>query len=220
MRIIEFAGLPGCGKSTLCTKLIEQISGKKIYTYKDIVRFVSTKNRRRIYGTLVALNPLRWKFLRLLKRFVKKYKDVSMQAVFILIALYDITSLLRMNKQCIVILDEGFVQNLTSVAHLQQISGEKELEELVACIQAKNQMLIVNCFADEDIVIRRLRQRNGRDRFNSIKDEKQLRAALCTKQNNISFVAQLFTDKIDICMNGSTDSALEQIMKSTDTTRW
>jgi len=217
MKIIEFAGLPGCGKSTLCKSFIAEKFPQKVYTYKDIIRFVSTKNRRKIYGIYARVNPFRWKLLKLLKAFSEKYDNISPQAVFILIALYDFTSVLQIfKKNSIVVLDEGFVQNITSIAHLQPINEDKELNDLVKYIQAKKNLFLVNCSADTDTVVERIRKRNGKDRFNSITDNKDLKNALSIKQDNITKVAKAFGTSVDVCLNTSTNDALKQLILSID----
>lgn len=214
MKIIEFAGLPGCGKSTLCESFIKQISGKKIYTYRDIIKFVSTKKRQKIYGALVCLNPFLWKYRRLLKIFVKKYNNVSMQAVLILVALFDFTSIISLfKKDSIVILDEGFIQNITSVAHLQELIDDESLNNLLCYIMSKKNIVVVNCFADINTVIGRLRKRNRGDRFNSIKDEEKLKNALVKKQNNITLISKHFDKSVDVSIDNSTGEALEQLLQ-------
>ena len=217
MKIIEFAGLPGCGKSTLCKSFIAEKFPQKVYTYKDIIRFVSTKSRRKIYGIYVGINPFRWKFLKLLKAFAKKYDNVSVQAMYVLIALYDFTSLLKtFRKNSVVVLDEGFVQNITSIAHLQTITEDKELSELVGYIGAKKNIFLINCSADMDTVVERIRKRNGKDRFNSIADDKELKTALSIKQDNITTVAKILGTSVDVCLDTTTDDALKQLVLSID----
>lgn len=214
MKIIEFAGLPGCGKSTLCKCFIENFSKKNVYTYGDIIRFVSTKKRRIVYGSFVLFNPFRWNFLKLLKNLTNEYDNVSIQAIFILIALYDITGFLKIFKRnSVVILDEGFIQNITSIAHLNLMDDDKALNDLVSYIKSKRDILSVNCFANEETVISRIRNRNGRDRFNLIKDDEDLKKAFVIKQNNISLVSKHFKKGMNICMDGTSEEAMEQLIQ-------
>ena len=190
------------------------MSGKRIYTYKDIIRFVSTKNRRIIYGIFVALNPFRWKYLKLLKSFIKKYDNVSTQAIYVLLALYDFTSILQVFKRkSIVVLDEGFVQNITSIAHLQPIVENEDLTNFIEYVKIKKDIVVINCYVNQNTVIDRIRMRNGRDRFNSIEDDEQLKQAFSIKQANITSVNKYFNSGIDICVNGSTEDALDQLLQ-------
>ena len=213
MKIIEFAGLPGCGKSTLCGEFIKTFTKTRIYTYKDVVRFVSTKRRRIIYGIFVSLNPFRWKYLKLLRRLVKNYDNVSIQAVYILMALYDFTSLVRLfNRKNLFILDEGFIQNITSVAHLQPMSEDKALTNLISYIKSKKDIVVINCHASENVVISRIRNRGRADRFNSIKNDEELIRAFKIKQDNISVVAKYFNKRIDICLDGNVEELLSQLI--------
>lgn len=214
MKIIEFCGLPGSGKSTLCKTLIKRVNVGKVYAYKDFIKFVATDKRRKQYYTAVSLNPFRRKYLKLLKKFVSKYDDVSVQAVCVLIAFYDVISLIGVfDRKGVVILDEGFVQNITSIAHLSIIEDSEELTSLVEYITKKIDIVLVDCHVSYENVVNRLRGRNGKDRFNSIDDDEKLKEALAVKRHNIAVVAEKIPCKYELNLDGSTDEALQQLIE-------
>ncbi len=215
MKVIEFAGLPGCGKSTLCNKMIESVDfNAKVHTYSDIVRFVSTKKRRVIYSIFVFLNPFRWKFLYLLKKFCEQYDGYSKGAWFVLVALYDICRMLNFwGDKHIVILDEGFVQNITSIPHTKSLETNDVYLNLINFIKNKIDIKLIHCYAHQDVVIQRLRDRGRKDRFNSIEDDQKLKEVLNVKNDNILTIVDCFTDRADICLNDFENSQKELLYK-------
>ena len=221
MKIIEFFGLPGSGKSTLCKEIIQQMGeGRRIYTYQDITRAVSTRKRRIPYSILVHMNPFRWKYIYLLRRFCKQYESVSKQAIRVLIALYDISSLIRVfSKTGIVILDEGFVQNLTSIAHLHAVAANDRLKVLVEYIQHHLDIFVVECRVDEEAVISRLRARGRKDRFNTIQQHADLCNALRIKKDNLAIVAKQFGRFECVDLNVPTAVAARQFFEEIYKTR-
>ena len=167
-----------------------------------------------IYTFYLYLNPFRWEFNRLLKSYANEYQDVSKNALHVLMAMYDTINILNLFcKNCIVILDEGFVQTLTSVPHLQPIKDEVSVQKLVDKIFMKHDITVVNCNVDKRLCIERLRTRNSGDRFNAIVDDKKLYEALEIKQKNIDTVVKYCNRVITIDMNGNQETILEQIRK-------
>ncbi len=213
MKIIEFAGLPGCGKSTLCSGVIEKLrKNYKVYTYQEIVRMVSTPRRKRLYDILLHMSSSCRRFRRLLKAYAGEYNDVSSQAMYVLMALYGMPKVFQcIAPKSVVVLDEGFVQTLTSIPHLQPIRDNDTLSEITTYLNARHYIQVVCCTGDEMLTIRRLRTRNRGDRFTSIKDDETLCQALHRKQQNIDIVAKHFFILKKITMEDGTDTLNKNI---------
>jgi len=210
MRIIEFCGLTGCGKSTACNEIISEYKKQyKVFTYRELLLIL---HMRKIYLFFVRLNPKRRKYIKALKDYASDYKDVSKNAIDVLIALFDMSCLFGgIFRKGIAILDEGFVQTLTSIAHLQTIDNRDKLQGVVNAIKDKHDIYIINCEVEVDTAVERIRKRNGPDRFNQIKDDSELAEALRIKQSNIDIVRTSFGDNISICMDQDREKIVESI---------
>lgn len=211
MKIIEFAGLSGCGKSTACNEIINQITEKKkIFTYRELIMLLHI---RKIYIPLLKLNPFRQAYNKKLQEYAAIYEDVSVNAVHVLMTIYDTACILDFfYKDCLAVLEEGFVQTLTSIPHLQAIQNKELLSNVLEEVKKKHEIVVVDCRADTDTVIKRLRERNSGDRFNAIKDDNKLYEALQNKQSNIDIVESYFDYKISVDMEQSREKIVEDIM--------
>ena len=137
MNIIEFAGLTGCGKSTLCSVLVSSLKGSKIIQYKDV--FTKLKLKKLIVP-FYRIRKEYGRFDTALEKFASLYDGVSENALDKLRVLF-ITAL-NVDKNAFMILDEGFVQFITSLAHLHTIDGGEELNALIGVINSSIVVLL------------------------------------------------------------------------------
>ena len=211
--IIEYAGLTGCGKSTQCSLLINELYSKniKVWRYNQVNKIVARSGIRFVYKLFVYLNPKRWKYMVSLRRFIRDYNNVSIQAIYCLISMYDISKwIFFWNKSSIVVFDEGFVQTLTSIPHINEIFNIKPIEQITKIITESFDVIVINCEAELKTTIARLRKRGNSDRFNSITNDIELEKALKIKKNNINKVANCFEKKISVNMNCEIDTIYYQ----------
>ena len=215
MKIVEYAGLTGSGKSTQCTLLISELKklGYKVWTYRDVNRIVARKGFRQLYRAIVTLNPLRWRYLKLLHDFTESYDNVSSQAKYCLISLFDISSLIALLfPNSVIVLDEGFVQTFTSIPHLHNVVVDQSLIGLIRIIDDKFDWCVINCASSIDTTVLRLRKRGTQDRFNLIKNDEDLKDALGIKRSNIEKVVDVLTNVINVSMDNSTDTVLNNYL--------
>ena len=170
MHIIEFSGLPGSGKSTIC-KACERslkISGYKA-TNAEVRALMYSGIWRKLFLLKVFLYPKSWKLAVIARRTMPGVKDKEarkwinrMQQIIYLLDKYE--------KQGMeyALMDEGFVQFGTSICHDNNISDsildfEKEVFKI-----AYNGRLCRHYYIDTDKeeVFRRIVERNKPgDRF-------------------------------------------------------
>ena len=189
MYIIEFAGLPGSGKSTICKKcerLLKQLG--HIATNVEVRALMYSGLSRRFFLLRVFLYPKSWKLSAIARRTIprEKRKEAGigvnrMQQIVYLLDKYEKRGLEY------ALMDEGFVQFGTSICHDDYISDsildfEKEVFKI-----AYNGRPCKHIYVDTDKadVIRRIKARNKPgDRFLSDSDEAMLKK-LEVKEKNL-----------------------------------
>jgi hypothetical protein len=220
MKIYEFNGLPGSGKSTLCDALHAKLLEKKIKLghRNDLYRDIYLPKRNRVliealfgyqniginlrivlmafrYG--ISKSRLKWAWgLILLNHLIQKAIETR---------LYDI-----------LILDEGIVQYLTSIPHDKPFvnrASERKLLNLLSD-RFRDHLFTINCNITESVNIARLKSRgNPLSRFDRL-DEEDLREKLRVKKKNLSYVIEniCFTDLIELNMDHDVTQNLELLI--------
>jgi len=195
--VIEFCGLPGCGKSSL-------LNGCKpnynvIYDRRKI--FKKVRYQSQYFKILPGYLPLKKEY-RILLKFIKDYPDSN--KVFR-------SKLLRLNyalnnsSNHLVLLDEGPVQYLTSIPFDKKIIENDNLENAVSVL-CKNEKMVFYCNCPVELSVNRLVHRkkegytdNGRY---DIENAEELRKLLTIKEKNIKAVLQYYRGTIvEIDMN-------------------
>ena len=202
MRIIEFAGVTGCGKSTLCREWAGRSgAGQRTVAYRDV--FTGLRVKRLLVPLFRADRKFR-EFEKALGDFAAEYTGVSENALTKLKVLYIAAS--RLKKGSRMVLDEGFAQLLTSVAHLQPLRDDEKLDAATQLLR-RFDITVVDCRIDGPEAVRRIRGRNTGDRFNAIKGDGELLEALETKQRNIDTAVR----KIEKVITVRTDRPAEEL---------
>lgn len=194
MLMIELAGLPGCGKSTLWELLKSEMQkkGRNVYTYRELMhreplfihkgflfkwekykpQTVSCMNWIEQYCASVPKDEKRDRFR---KMFIEMYYRVHVAA---------------WNRgEDIILLDEGLVQNFTSLFFMDEIPGDPSTEKVLKnLIHVNGRYLFVKCNISMEENISRLKNRaRENDRYYSL-EEDILRKALLVKEQNIDYI--------------------------------
>lgn len=207
MKIIEFAGLPGCGKTTLCNQYIDYLSKfGHVFKYTDIIKILGFGPLKPMIKFFEFVLPTSGSFSGMLSEFSGIYEGNSEYPCLVIKTLYNYCLLIqKLFPNSYIVLEEGFVQTLTSVPHLSDLKDDCIFNSVIEMIQSKLEIFVVDCRCDSQIAAIRLRQRDTMDRFNMIKDDKELLAAYETKQKNLNIVLKKFDKKIEINMNNNMD---------------
>ena len=216
MKIIEFCGLPGCGKTTICERLIENFkvcsSNTNVYCRKDVYFF-----KRRIWDSYLIsrCTPMFFKFYKILNNFIKEYRKGNKRYIDRIYRLY--VKLYKISihySDSIVILDEGIVQHITSLAHQQKIVNSVSFVRLVDFLFSNFEITVINCCIDMNETIRRIKKRNNEnDRFN-LSDVDEIKKILNIKNNNINIILEQFHGiRYDLDMNCSVEEIYNELLK-------
>lgn len=222
MLLIELAGLPGCGKSTLWEVLKSKLqqTGRNVYTYSELMRreplFVNrgfllglqkwnpkTKSCMDRIGNYCASLPKDVKR----ERFQKEWEELY----------YREHAASWIRGEDIVLLDEGIVQNLTSLFFMDAIPREPSMDQVLKnMIHVRGSHLFVKCNISVEESMYRLKKRaRENDRYYPLNEE-TLREALLVKEQNIDYCLS-FVDpcnKISIDMENSAMSNADLIINT------
>ena len=222
LKFIELVGLPGCGKSTLVKSIMETLSkDKKLVvlnrkSFSSIINFM-WKNRWSI--PFIALYKLLFschlKLKMSLIRYMSRYEVNSLSVIYA-IYIIDIYSFVKKNnhKNIIILLDEGIIQFLSSIAHNIKIENNSDMLGLYSCLRDLiENSVYVRCNIPLDMVVQRIKIRNRNDRFacsNTLTD------LLKVKQDNINYLVEILTSKsciVEIDMMKSIEYNKETLLK-------
>lgn len=221
MHIIEMAGLPGCGKSTLLKALVPVLrqQGRNVYTHDDFMKREPLFKNCGIFFLLQKMNPQN----RYCIKWIKKYcasapKDNSREKFKKeLIDLYYRMHLIegRKNKD-IILLDEGIVQNFTSLFFTEEIPHDITISKVLTdltCIRCEYQFVKCNISVEESSFRIKKRARDH-DRYCNL-DKESLRNALLIKERNINYLLSLIGEnkKVGIDMQSHVQDNIDLIIK-------
>ena len=214
MKIIELNGLPGCGKSTLHRELIRVLKRDSIITLKDIIELRSQNKIQNFINLFKIL--LNFKFIIFNIKVIKfsfEYKisfDNFIFAARLMKFNGNLNYLVKCYSNKIAILDEGYIQYITSIPHNKEVIKSKNLEEIVNYILRNYTINFIHCEIDEKTNYTRLNNRNfSGSRFDTL-PKHQLIEILKVKHKNICTIRSL----VDIKEKGINVDMSEEIKKN------
>ena len=221
-KIIEFVGLPGCGKSTLARELISTLSKENvIMTYHD---FFSKKklfilSNRTIFTPFIFIYYLfrfnYWTVIKSIWQFARQYpiNEIRFVRVIFLIRLYENIQK-KLKIKCIIILDEGFIQFISSIPHDIVIKENELLQKLLITWEnIVENTLFVDCRLSVEEDIDRIRKRNKNDRFKRIENDKILAKLLQIKEYNLDVLTKkIARKKVTLNMADPVDTNIKYIL--------
>lgn len=218
--IIEFAGLPGSGKTTLSNELINELTkrGYNVVSRRDLLRFKYINNVH-ITVLYILFKPSLWKDVFKIINFSKQFPNNNERRLYVkkLIVLY--SKLISFNKEkekfkkTILILDEGFVQYLTSIPHDFTLDNSKKIIELCNLFNNLNNIKTINCsISIEKAADRILSRKKNNDRF-LLTNQDAILKLLSIKRANIGTVLNNVThDIINFSCSENDNTNIETIL--------
>lgn len=194
--IVEFNGLPGSGKTTLAEELKKTLK-KKGYVVSNFY----FKRRYHKLGELIVLNPMYW---GLIKTFIKyshlfenkKSLSIILRVVNFIRSYHDF---IKSNRREVLIVDQGFVQGVISIAHQDALPQTEHLEDILKMTNLNsNAVVCVNCNVDEVVSNKRItsRPKNG-CRVETMGNDERMNTLTIQKENLAYLRERLFK----ICPN-------------------
>lgn len=193
--LIEFNGLPGCGKSTVCKKLEKLLkeNNKLVCDYASYYKEISTSDFWRIklligelkYGVFKICIYFIGLFFSIPKRTVYDFK----YCVFICMNYFAIRRLLRKNIDDIIVSDEGLMQYMFSCFYDRTITNTYFIQKILELVEIELPgFLIVNAILDDEKIVKRIQSRsNGMSRIDK-EDDKSLKNILKIQRKNLEII--------------------------------
>ena len=215
--IIEFNGLPGCGKSTICRQLKKNLEDSGHNVFLTYERKFTLHN---LYWIL--LNPKYWGIILKTLRYANLFK--KQRSLFRILHL---ASFVRMyshfisdNQKGILIIDQGILQSIISLAHTDRLIDSRRLTQLIkASGLDSSHFYLINCQINPEIADTRMLSRplNGA-RIGRLSREQRCKA-LETQIYNLSFIHNQISNtypdipQINIDTEYPIDSSVNEIIK-------
>jgi hypothetical protein len=172
-KVIEFYGLPGSGKTSVSNLLQTKLIEKEIdvQTFDDVFRKYRTNNFLFKVFTFIKLFFVRYKFV--INTIIYSFSygislDILKRIKISILHDYLIYSFCQKKQNTILILEEGYIQNILSYAYSKHLIVNKSLYRLINLLNKKNIKLhFVYSKLDIPSAIERIIQRkNNNKRFN------------------------------------------------------
>ena len=196
--IIEFNGLPGTGKTTVCKALAARLEGNRPYTFgrfpKDgrIKRYISY-----VTEGCVTFYKLGIKFSDSVcisngvtdKEIIKKNRGL----IFRLIKYYRayLAFCRKARKDEVMLMDEGLVHGLLTTAHGREITSTEQLDAFLRFLKKKGIALTcVNCLADVSLSEGRIAGRGDTGARLDVCDAEERARILTVQEKNLAIIRQ------------------------------
>lgn len=190
MQIIEFNGLPGTGKTTIAEALMDQMQEKgkrciKTLPDKGLIKSI-------LYS---LLHPSCLILIYLLNRLQKQNQSFSQKfsSAYLVLHYYQMyMKCERSNSADYLIIDQGIIQALISMAHLAEMHASATMGKIARTILSNVSFLEVDCMINKDIAFERIRNRKSAgSRLESL-DDVSLKSAYRVQAGNFRVVRSLF----------------------------
>ena len=215
--IIEFAGLPGSGKSTLTKRIISVLEKEyNIIRRKDISETINkiwdSPLKTFLFFIYCLLKPKHLSMKLSLVRFILSFplKQKGIIYSIYLIKLYELIHSSK-NHSNVIIMDEGIIQFISSISHDEPIKENEIFFNLIKKMGLfSEKILFIEIKANITDVMNRIKKRNQKDRFCY---NENLELLLRTKQNNIiTLINGIATNKLELDMKSSIDINVQLIL--------
>ena len=191
MKIIEFCGNPGSGKTVLCKQVLERLrsEGKNAYDYNELKEKNIFRNVRFIFFHRVFKVALYLFFFGIRFHINKRALIYSVKCGVIIEQVHRWEMDINIDY---VLFDEGIIQYITTLAHGFLIDESvKTALTLLDDFYLNKDIYVLNCIVRDDVNVERLRNRNRpKDRFVKYFDDELLNS-LSIKRKNIDFVLSI-----------------------------
>ena len=222
--IIEFYGVPGCGKSTATERVEkEYLSKRKIYSSCEIIEEIQKKKIKN-YRVLNKVTPQKPTIKELIELFIY-IKDkkvifywcklwIMLKVTFSffvrsleIMALYQFCE--ENYKDDIVIIHHGIIQNLISFVYINQILSIEKFSKYATNIIYK-EICYIHLEIEVDSALLRLRNRkNQHGRLPKIKSDKKLLEALYF-QNGLFYYCDELLNRLEIKNKYKVNNSLDE----------
>ena len=183
IRIVEFNGTPGCGKTTIMKSLAKELGGG--------VRFDYYRNRVSRNINSVLFSPKYYSLIKLVHKYTNQYpgkKKFSWQ-LFPAFFIRKYEWFLKDDNSNLLFVDQGFMQSIISLAYTNKLIESRMLSDIFKISGLDDlPILIINCECDVETTLNRIKGRkNNGARVHSM-TEIEMRNTIITQIGNFEYV--------------------------------
>lgn len=209
---LEFNGVPGCGKSTLCKALLNELSkyNFRYYDYQKLFSNFISKKTWRIHAIFMLLNPNGIRVLYNTNKALSKLKPSKNNRKFVPYLILTQLLIIYFGKKypdSILVSDEGVIQYIISTMYDQRISNVDNLDCTLAVILSMNNyvdMLMINIETGLELARSRIQARkNGESRLDFL-DNNKLESILDIQIANFILIRERMSYLAHIDINASS----------------
>lgn len=204
--IVELIGLPGCGKTTVQSGILENRAYDKYHflTRDEIVK-KSIIHSWKWTLKIMHFDPRMWKLIKSVNVLKKQLPYAEGRQIWINRFLVMSWAILRNSKEDL-LLDEGIIQYVSSILHEDSALEYEKVQAVMDCFRRQIDMGYIYIDTDETICLQRIRERNrSNDRYNKIEDDEKLLQMLQFKKKNIHDIADMADVKFRLSYEGTVD---------------
>lgn len=212
MKVIEFSGLPGSGKTTLINCILSNIDNNNIITRKELFNNFNKSSLldKCIYSILCIDLDFFILLLYLAIIYNSDFKFVKKLIGLYLCMIYHQNTSIKD-----VILDEGFLQFITSIIFDLKLKDNKKLDKFVRLLFRKFNIIEIRCDINIDIAIKRIKERKRNlDRYSYNYDNTELKNLLTTKEYNLNLLLKYARNKITVPTNIIDTTTITTILRT------
>lgn len=185
--IVEFVGLPGSGKTTLCHRVAAQLKAKGIATIsrEEILKQWHQKNALQKLFKLAPSDFNQWSVLLNSLTLAARVKPINVQSflqagkVFFNVKRND--AVVCAGNCQIILLEQGLLQEAWSVVITGSLPKRSYLKQLMTSLLDNRPIAIVNCKLDLDTAVSRIQKRprkKKKDSYFDLMDAEQAHSLL------------------------------------------
>lgn len=196
--IIELNGCCGCGKSTLTAVLGNMFKDKKI-RYITLNNLLD-RNKAKWYHNLLGKNmELGYKLFRYSYSISPLRFDRKQYFKHVLNIYNAIEQIVKEREYDIVLLDEGILQGLSSIAYQDIIRKKRAAGQIINLLYKDKDYYVVNCNLDyEELLFRINKRKRNAGRIDQFKEAEELESILKSQYKNLSRLRTLLPKEIQV----------------------
>ena len=201
----ELYGLPGAGKTTVASSLVDKLKedGYKVAAYEEVYHRRGFKLGSISAYLEMLFQPseykLFWLYLMLYLKCSHKNRGFFAKLLFYS---HQILMTIKEREYDMMFLDEGFIQFISSLFYLEECSIDNQIDKIAKYFSGRINIKPIFCSVDVCESLKRLKERPYKQggRFSHSVSSEKLEIALKYKIKNLKIIASYFPDHYEINM--------------------